>query len=40
MSCQGKIKKGEQCKVKAKDGKEVCWRHDPEYIYIYTKEEM
>ena len=32
MSCQGKTKKGEQCKVKAKDGKEVCWIHDPEYV--------
>ena len=31
MSCQGKTKKGEQCKVRAKDGKEVCWRHDPEH---------
>ena len=32
MTCQVKTKKGEQCKVKAKDGKEVCWIHDPEHV--------
>ena len=31
MSCEGVTKKGDQCKVKVKEGEEFCWRHNPNY---------
>jgi hypothetical protein len=32
MSCKGSTKSGEKCKVKVKDEKEFCWRHDKGYV--------
>jgi hypothetical protein len=32
MGCKGLTRMGESCRVKIKDGKEYCWRHDKNYV--------